>query len=386
MLNWTEDETEFAQIVRSWADKNYPKERARELEAREHEYPEELWRDMAAAGFHGIGIPEEFGGQGGGEVTQMILAKEMARTLASLTYAWGTSSFSGGKSVGLYGTEEQKREYLPRLAEGDVKFAISVTEPSGGTDLLGALRTTARRTDGGWILNGQKTWVSGATVADYLLVIARTDDSSPKPALGTTVLLVPNPSPGVTIRPIPKLGMRCISSCDVFYDDVFVADSQVLGEVGRGWYQLIATLNNERVMEAAVCCGVLDAILEDAVEYAKMRRAFGKTIGEFQSIQHFIANIHMLREQAHAVTFSAARMLEEGKDAMTQALTAKIVASEAAVAAADMGIQILGGMGYSMETDMQRYWRDTRLYRIGPISNEMGRNLIAESHGLGRSF
>lgn len=382
----SEEQELFRKTVRQWVERECPKAAANELERREHEFPFELWDKMSAAGFHGVGIAEEYGGQGGNIVTQMILARELGRSLAGLTWMWGLSSFSGAKSIAFAGSEEQKRELLPRLAAGDLKFAIAVTEPAGGTDLLGALGTVARKVDGGWRISGQKVWSTTADVADYLLLLARSEKDVEKRSRGTTLFLVPRESDGLETRPIPKVGMRAVNSCEVFLDDVFVPDHLVLGAPGEGWYYLTATLNNERIMVAALCCGIIDGVLEDAVDYLKEREAFGRPIGQFQALQHFVANIAMWQAQAELVTHQAAWLQEQGKPCGTEATIAKIVASEYAGQAADLGLQILGGMGYAAETDMQRYWRDARLYRIGPITNEMGRNMIAESFGLPRSF
>ncbi|HEY8340379.1 MAG TPA: acyl-CoA dehydrogenase family protein, partial [Egibacteraceae bacterium] len=340
----------------------------------------------AEAGFHAIGIPEEYGGQGGDVITQMIVARELSRSLAGLTWVWGLSSFAGGKSIGLYGTEEQKRRLLPQLARGELRFAIAVTEPGGGTDVLGAMSTYADKVDGGWRINGRKIWSTQAHLADYLLLLARTDRQPAKKTQGLTVFLVPGKAEGLETRTIPKLGMRAVGSCEVFLDDVFVPDDLVLGEVGRGWYQLLGTLNNERIMVAALALGVLDGVIEEAMRYVKEREAFGKPIGQFQILQHYIADMLIWQEQAELLTFKAAWLQSRGEECGKEANMAKIVASDAAVAAADRGIQILGGMGYSMETQMQRYWRDARLWRIGPLTNEMAKNTIAEMAGLPRSF
>jgi len=172
----------------------------------------------------------------------------------------------------------------------------------------------------------------------------------------------------------------------VHFDDVFLPDECVLGEPGRAWYMLLPTLNNERIMVAAFCIGVLDGVLEDALDYMKQRKAFGKTIGEFQILQHYVADIAMWRQAGELMLYYTADLQSKGKACHTESSMLKVLASEYAVNAADLGIQILGGMGYSAETDMQRYWRDARLWRIGPITNEMARNGIAESLGLPRSF
>ena len=267
-----------------------------------------------------------------------------------------------------------------------MRFAIGFTEPGGGTDVLGGMRTRARKVDGGWLVNGSKTWCSAAHTAHYILLLARTDDDVEKRHQGLSLFLLPTDAEGVTIADIPKLGMRALGSCDVGLQDVFVPDELLLGEPGQAWYMLLPTLNNERIILSSFCCGILDGVLEDALAYVGEREAFGRKIGEFQVLQHYLADIAMWRHQADLVVRHAAWLQDTGRQCFQETTMAKVVASEAAVRAADLGIQILGGMGYSAETDMQRYWRDARLFRIGPITNEMARNAIAENLGLPRSF
>jgi alkylation response protein AidB-like acyl-CoA dehydrogenase len=376
----------FRATVREWVDSECPKDWARELERREHEYPFELWDKLAAAGFHGVGVPEEYGGQGGDVVAQMVLARELARSLGGLAWIWGITSFAAVKSIGLYGTDEQKERFLPAVARGELRFAAGFTEPGGGTDVLGAMRTFATPTDGGWSLSGSKIWCSSAHVADYILLLARSDRNVEKRHHGLSLFVMPARAEGVTITELPKLGMRSMGSCEVGMDNVFIPDELLLGTAGQAWYMLLPTLNNERIILAAFCCGILDGVLEDALAYMTEREAFGHKIGQFQILQHYVADIAMWRRQAELMVLNAAWLQSRDRPCHEEANMAKVVASEYAVKAADLGIQILGGMGYSAETDMQRYWRDARLFRIGPVTNEMARNTIAEGLGLPRSF
>ena len=385
-FDFDEQQVLFRKTIHDWVDREAPKSWARELERDEHNFPYALWDKFSAAGFHAIGIGEEYGGQGGDILTQMILARELSRSLGGLTWIWGITSFAGGKSVGLYGSEEQKRRHLPSIAEGKEKWAIGFTEPGGGTDVLGALRTRAKKVDGGWVVNGQKTWSSMAHAADYILLLVRTSDYTEKRHQGVSLMILPTASEGVTINEIPKLGMRALGSCDVFLDDVFVPDENILGEPDRAWYMLLPTLNNERIMLSSFCLGIMDGVLEDALRYMHEREAFGGPISRFQALQHHVANIAMWRDQAELMVNRAAWMQSLGRKCGQETTMAKVVASELAGQAADLGLQILGGMGYSAETDMQRYWRDVRLFRIGPVTNEMARNSIAEGLGLPRSF
>ena len=223
-------------------------------------------------------------------------------------------------------------------------------------------------------------------MADYLLLLARTDKQVEKRHQGVTLFWVPAKSPGVNITPLPKLGMRSMGSCSVHFEDVFVPDELVLGEPGSAWYMLLPTLNNERIMVGAFCMGVLDGVLEDALAYMKQRKAFGRIIGEFQVLQHYVADMAIWQQAGSLLLNYTADLQSKGKPCHKESSMLKVLASDYAVKAADLGIQILGGMGYSAETDMQRYWRDARLWQIGPITNEMARNGIAEALGLPRSF
>ena len=376
----------FRDEVRKWTDKECPKDWCRELERREHEYPQELWDKLTEGGFHGIGIPEEYEGMGGDMLVQAVFMREFARNAAGLGWIWGVTSFSGVKSIGVYGTEEQKRRFLPRMAAGELRAAMSFSEPGGGTDLLGGLKTSAEKTDGGWLINGEKIWSTTADTSDYLLLIARSDKNVERRTDGISLFFVPRESEGISITPLSKLGMRALSSCTVSLENVFVPDDLLLGEEGKVWKQTTKTLNSERIMNAAMCLGMIDGVLEDAISHMNQRRAFGKLIGEFQALQHSVADIAIWQKQTELMLHNTAWLQANDKPCAMEAAMTKTIASEYACMAADRGISILGGMGYSAETDMQRYWRDARLLRIGPVSNEMARNMIAEGLGLPRSF
>lgn len=381
----SEEMQAFRHSVHSWVERELPKSYSRHIEQQEP-YPFDLWDKLTAAGFHGISISEDYGGQGGDILAQTILCRELARSLGGLCQIWGATSFAGSKSVGLYGTEEQKRRFLPKIATGEARFSIAFTEPDGGTDVIGQMKTTAKRKDGGWLVSGRKIWCTGADVADYLLLLCRTEPAGDRQHQGLSLLIVPAKAQGISLSKLPKLGIRCYASFEVGFDDVFVPDENVLGECGRAFYMLLPTLNNERILIAATCLGIIDGVLEDAVTYAKDRRAFGKPIGQFQAIQHYLADMVLWQQQSELLTYRAAELQSNGLDCFREATCAKLSASESAVKAADLGIQILGGMGYSMETDMQRYWRDARLFRFAPITNEAARNALAEGLGLPRSY
>jgi len=382
----SEEQTAFRDIVRRWVNAELPKDLMRKLEADEENYPYVIWDKLKEQGFFGIGIPEEYGGLGGDVVMQMIFAREMARTAGGLLWVWGLTSFGGAKTLTVAGTEEQRQKWLPEMAAGNLRVSLSMTEPDGGTDVLGAMKTYADKVDGGWMINGAKMWTTGAKAADRLLVLCRSDRNAAKKHHGLTAFFVDAKSPGITATLLPKLGMRAMGSCSVSYDNVFVPDSDVLGEPHMAWSAMLPSLNNERIMVGAQCLGAIDGVLEDALAYMMQRHAFGRPIGQFQILQHYIADIATSQKLVELLLYNVSWMQANGMPCGNEANMLKMVATESAVKAADLGIQILGGMGYSAETDMQRYWRDHRILRMTPISNEMVRNTIAENLGLPRSF
>jgi alkylation response protein AidB-like acyl-CoA dehydrogenase len=381
-----EDASMFRDSVRRWVEQECPKDWCRALERREHQYPSELWDKLTAAGFPGLGIAEEYGGLGGSILTQAIFMREFARSAAGLGWTWGITAFSGARAISVHGTQAQKRRFLPAMAAGRLRTAMSFTEPGGGTDVLGAMKTSAEKADGGWIISGEKVWSTTADTADYLLLLARSERNVARRSDGVSLFFVPRTSQGLTTVPLDKLGMRALNSCAVHLDRVFVPDDLLLGEPGKAWKETTKTLNSERIMNSAMCLGIIDGVLEDAVAYMKQRRAFGKLIGEFQALQHYIADIAMWQKQSELMLHHTAWLQANDRPCAQEAAMTKTLVSEYACRAADLGISILGGMGYSAETDMQRYWRDARLLMIGPVSNEMARNMIAEGLGLPRSF
>jgi acyl-CoA dehydrogenase len=382
----SEEQSAFRDMVRRWVNAEAPKDWMRELEADEENYPYALWDKLKEQGFFGIGIPEEWGGLGGDVVTQMIFAREFSRTAGGLLWVWGLTSFGGAKTIGAVGSDEQKERWLRPMAAGDLRVSLSMTEPDGGTDVLGAMKTFATKVEGGWVINGAKMWTTAAKAADRLLVLARSDKTVEKKHHGLTMFFVDAKSPGITATLLPKLGMRAMGSCSVTYDNVFVPDCDVLGEPGKAWSAMLPTLNNERIMVGAQCLGAIDGVLEDALDYMKTRKAFGGIIGRFQALQHYVADIATWQQTTELLLYYVSQLQANDRPCGVEANMLKMVATENAVKAADLGIQILGGMGYSAETDMQRYWRDHRILRMTPISNEMVRNSIAESLGLPRSY
>ena len=312
---------------------------------------------------------------------------QVAVSSAAVAMSFGATTGFGARTIMFSGTEEQKQRFLPQIAEARIRFAMAVTEPGGGTDILGTLRTFAQPDGDDFVVNGQKVFITNAHQADYLLTLVKTDKEAAKKSKSLSLFLIPvKDNHGVKIVPLKKFTIKGASACEIFFDDARVPATNMLGELNNGWYELLKTLNHERIIVAALTNGIGTAALEDMVEYAKTREAFGRPIGQYQAIQHKIADTAMDLEFARLITYKAAWLLENNQPCYIEAAMAKLVSSEMAFKAGTRGLDILAGYGCMMEYDMQRYFRDSRQCTFSPISNEMVRNTIAESFGLPRSY
>ena len=240
--------------IRALVEREAPPEYAREMDEKE-EFPHKIWKALAEGGFLGIPIAEAYGGAGGDVLDMTIVVEELARRSGSIGLTFFMSSCFGAKTLQLCASEEQKRKYLPLLAQGKIMFSLSLTEPDGGTDVLGAMKTNAVDKGDHFLLNGHKVWTTSANVADYLIVVARTNDKVAKKADGISVFLVDKNAPGVKLRKLDKLGIRATQSFEIFYDNVKVPRENLLGEKDKGFYQILGMLNNERILTAALCLG-----------------------------------------------------------------------------------------------------------------------------------
>ncbi len=371
----TPEQQALRHAAREFMRRECPPEVIRQALA-EGRHSDTLWRRMAELGWLGVAIDERYGGSGGDILDMAILMEELSRGEPAIGPYFNTVCF-GGKSIGFFGNDAQKEFFLPRITRGDCVFALSITEPGGGTDVLGAMQTRAERNGGGWVLNGAKMFTSAAQRADYLLVVARTERQVAKPAQGITLFIVPRSTPGVTVRKIDTI-VPIEDTNAVFYDNVRVPADAVLGEEGRGFYQLLATLNNERILGGAAALGCGVAAYEAALEYSRQRTAFGKIIGQLQAIQHYLADMATELDAARLMVHRAAWLQSHGRECGAEATMAKMYAADVAVRACDRAIQIHGGMGLTNEVEVARYWRLARLWQIGPITNEQCRNIIAQ--------
>jgi alkylation response protein AidB-like acyl-CoA dehydrogenase len=337
----------------------------------------EIYRKMAELGWLGVTIPEQYGGSGGTMVDACVFMEEANRGLAPINgYA---TTLIVAKATERFGTEEQKSEILGGVARGAVE-AIAMTEPEAGSD-VGSLSTSATRSNGGYVLNGQKVFCSNAHIADHILTVARTTKTDSKHE-GLTMIWVPREAEGLEIKPIETMGGR--ETNHLYLTDCEAPESAVLGEVDRGWMQLMAGLNVERLILAATMLGVAERAFEDALSYAKERKQFGRPIGSFQALQHRLADMATELEAARLMTYWVASLTDEDPARMLprEASMVKLFVTEKAQQVALDGMQLMGGYGYSSEYDMERFVRATLVATIYGGTSEIQRNIIAKALGL----
>lgn len=356
---------------------------------RNHEFPWDFYRAMADGGWIGIAIPEEYGGGGQGITEASIVLEEVAASGAAMNGCSAIHlSIFGMNPVVKHGSEAMRTKYLPRVAAGDLHVAFGVTEPSSGTDTT-AIQTRARRDGDVYVVRGQKVWTSKASYCEKVLLLVRTTpiEECAKRTDGMTLLLADLQSPAVTIRPIEKLGRNAVVSCETIYDDLEVSVEDRVGEEGRGFHYILDGLNPERVLIAGEALGIGKVAISRAVAYANERVVFGRPIGKNQGIAFPLAEAHAHLHAAELVVREASWRYDQGLACAEAANLAKYLASEAAFFAADRAMQTHGGFGYACEYDIERYWKEARLMKIAPVSQEMVMNYVAEHVlGLPRSY
>ena len=355
----------------------------------EHEFPWAFYTQLAAGGWVGIATPTEFGGGGQGIAEAAIMLEEIAASGAAINGCSAVHlSIFGMEPVRRYGSPEMIAEFLPRVASGDLHVAFGITEPDAGTDTT-AIRTRAVRDGDEYIVTGAKVWTSKAHVSERCLLLVRTTprDQSELPTKGMSLLFVDLRSPGITITPIPKLGRNAVASCEVTYDNVRVPVGDLVGDEGDGFRYLLAGLNPERILVAAEAIGIGRAALRRAVSYANERVVFDRPIGKNQGVAFPLADAHMQLHAASLVVHEAAWRYDNGLPCGEQANTAKYLAAEAGFNAADHALQTLGGFGYATDYHVERYWREARLLKVAPVSQQMVLNYIANKVlGLPKSY
>ncbi|MDN5767402.1 MAG: acyl-CoA dehydrogenase family protein [Humibacillus sp.] len=370
-----DEERTLVDVVRDFVDREV-KPVVQELE-HTNTYPEKLIEQMKALGLYGLAIPEPWGAGRISSSAYVLVTEELSRGWMSLAGATGGHTVVCSLLLA-YGTPEQRDRYLPRLATGELRATMALTEPGGGSDLQ-AMRTTARRVGDEYVVNGSKTWISNARRSDLVALLCKTDPSASPAHQGISILLCEKVDGFEVSRDLPKLGYKGIESCELSFDDMHVPVDALLGDSeGQGFAQMMRGLETGRLQVAGRALGVGRAALEDALAYAQQRESFGKPIWKHQAIGHYLADMATKLEAARQLTLHAARIYDSGRRADMEAGMAKLLASETAMEIALSAIRIHGGYGYSTEFDVERYFRDAPLMIVGEGTNEIQRNVIAQ--------
>ena len=369
-----DEETMLVDTVRAFIDRDV-KPTVREVE-HANEYPEAWIEQMKRIGIYGLAIPEEYGGSPVSMPCYVEVTQELARGWMSLAGAMGGHTVVA-KLIALFGTEEQKRTYLPVMATGQIRATMALTEPGGGSDLQN-MATVAVVDGDELVINGSKTWISNARRSGLIALLCKTDPNATPRHKGISVVLVEH-GPGLTVsRDLPKLGYKGVESCELTFDDCRVPVSAILGgEPGKGFAQMMKGLETGRIQVASRALGVATAALEDALRYAQERESFGQPIWKHQSVGNYLADMATKLTAARQLTRYAAERYDSGQRCDMEAGMAKLFASEVAMEIALNAVRIHGGYGYSTEFDVERYFRDAPLMIVGEGTNEIQRNVIA---------
>ncbi|BBZ34371.1 acyl-CoA dehydrogenase family protein [Mycolicibacterium confluentis] len=369
------EEEAIVATVRDFVDRQV-RPVVRELE-HANTYPEELIETMKQIGIFGLSIPEPYGFGAVSMPCYVQVAEELARGWMSLAGAMGGHTVVS-KLLVLFGTEEQKQKYLPRMATGEIRATMALTEPGGGSDLQ-AMRTVARRDDDGYVVNGSKTWISNARRSDLVALLCKTDPDAHPAHRGVSILLVEK-LPGFTIsKDLPKLGYKGVEACELNFADCRVPADALLGtEEGKGFAQMMKGLEVGRLQVAARATGVARAAFDDALAYAQDRESFGKPIWEHQAVGNMLADMGTKLYAARSLLLAAAEKFDSGQRCDMEAGMAKLFASETAMQIALDAVRVHGGYGYSCEYDVERYFRDAPLMIVGEGTNEIQKGVIAK--------
>ena len=347
--------------------------------------PDDLWQKLTDIGALSGPVPVEYGGQGLGLVDYMVAYEQLCKASMSVALAVGVTSGFGVRFLNELGTSEQKKAFLPLIAQGKFRTCMALTEPGGGTDILGALSTFAEDKGDRWLINGQKVFITGAHVADCLFTICKTEREA-KRSMSWTTIMVPRETPGVTIRRIGKISCHHCESVEVFYDNVEVPKANTIGTRGNAFHEIMTVLNPERIGVAMMGVGIIAAIYEQCFKYVQERNAFGGPISRFQILQNYMADMYINLENARNLTYKAAWLCDHGKPYHLEATMAKLVAAEGARHAGTFGAEIFGGYGICNDYPVSMFLRDAYQIQFSPISNEMSRNMLMQFQGLPKSW
>jgi acyl-CoA dehydrogenase len=362
----------------------------RELD-RAHSFPAEAWKEICRSGLASVALGEDVGGAGLGMTEMALVVEELAAAGGGVTIGqlFMTTPVFGGVTVSKFGSDAMKSEILPKIISGDLICCMALTEPDAGTNTP-AMKTMAHAVDGGWRLRGSKIWISAVPNAQKMLVVARTiplAETSRRTA-GMSLFLIDVDREGLDHQVIEKVGTHTIPASSVYFDDVLVHESELVGTLHQGWRQLIAVLNTERIVGTAALAGTGRLALQLGVAYAQQRQVFGAApIAAYQGVQFPLAQAFAELQCARLMNLEAAEMHDAGHDSGAQANIAKLIAAQACGLAVDRAMQTMGGMGFAVDSHVERLWRDSRLLKFAPVSEEMILNYIAmHCLGMPRSY
>jgi len=372
-IQFSEEHKILQQVARDFAEKEIRP--VVDEDERKHRFQRELVNKMGELGFFGCAIPEEYGGSGMGFLAHAIVTEEIARVSGSLRAPFNMQAMGTAREIFQYGSEEQKRKYIPGLLKGELLGCIGITEPNAGSDVA-ALQTTAVKDGNDYILNGSKTWITWATVADVGIVYAYTDRA--KKHKGITAFIVDLRSPGVASRLIEhKMGWHACPTGELFFEDVRVPGENIMGKEGEGFKYAMGGLDNTRISAAAGAIGVCRAIIEESLKYATQRKQFGREIGQYQMVQEQIARMIVETEAARLLVYRCAYEKDQNLKNTVETSMAKYFSCDAASRVADLGLLIFGAYGYSGEYPVERYLRDAKLYQLIEGSPNIHKIIIA---------
>jgi|YelNatPaOPRAMG01_1025707.scaffolds.fasta_scaffold07079_3 alkylation response protein AidB-like acyl-CoA dehydrogenase len=379
-FSFTEEQEMWRRTMEEFTEKEAGREYTRmcDLQAR---YPQELWDAGVKQGFLGLLIPPEYGGMGADAIMFTIFVECLAKYSYEMASVFHVPMFSATNIVE-FGTEEQKRKYLPAFIRGEQRFSISMTEPEAGSD-ASAIVTSAVLQGDFFVLNGKKQFSTGAHLPNNIMVMSvRTDKNAVPPRKGISVILVPNNLPGVECRVLPLIARRAVGTCSVFLSDVKVPRENLLGKLNGGWEILTSHLEWERLAVCAACCGESKSTLDDIMEYTKKRVQFGQAISRFQDVGHRLADLWCELQAARALTYQVAWMITSKIPCLKEVSAAKILTTQLLHRCALAGMQFMGGYSLLPESDFERHWRNARYLLVGGGATEVQRYILTRLLGL----
>lgn len=375
----TEDQQMMRETLLDILAKTLPRDEIMRLDDA-REFPHAAYEAIADAGFLSLFFEEEFGGSAASYKDLTLFMETLGYHYAGIGQAVMITNIYAGSHLSKFGSQELKSKIIPEVIEGKLRLCLAMSEPGTGSDVAG-MRAKAELTPEGYRLSGTKVWISGAHVADYAVVIAKTDTNAARHE-GLSTFLVDLKSDGVTVNPLSMLGRRTTHANEIVLDNVLVPRENLIGEEGKTWRNLMKGLAMERLGLAAIAAGNCFRVTEDTRDYALQRTQFDQPISNFQTIQHKLVDMWTMSEVARQSVYRVAELLDSGEPAIEETSIAKITATDNNFKCADLGLQVYGGSGYAMEYEMQMYFRDARVGPIGGGTNEIQKNVLAKRMGV----